>query len=119
MVNGAYSVFPGVYNAGRAVARRTGLLGWDELQRAGQESNAIGEVLTRAAERPGTTLRTAGRALSALDEDPLFRYDTAGRALMGIATGLGPAASDALRAIERGHNAIDAFRQGIQGTPTP
>ncbi len=121
VVNGAYSVFPGVYNAGRSVARGTGLLGWDELQRSGQESNAIGEVLTRAAEHPGAALRTVGKGLSILDSDPLFRYYMAGRALMGIATGLGPAAmaGDALRAVEKGHNAFDAFMQGIQGTPEP
>jgi hypothetical protein len=32
-VNGAYSVLPGVHNAGRAVARGTGLIGGDEFRR--------------------------------------------------------------------------------------
>jgi hypothetical protein len=41
-VNGAYPVFPGVYNAGRSLARGTGLLGADEFRRFGQEADAIG-----------------------------------------------------------------------------
>lgn len=38
---------------------------------------------------------------------------------MGLFTGLGPAAAagDALSAVEKGHNMIDALKYGIQGTP--
>jgi hypothetical protein len=92
VVNGAYSVFPGVYNAGRAVARGTGLLGQEEFRRFGQEADVVGGSLGQIAKHPEAAARIAGRAVSKLDEDPLFRYHMAGRAGMGVLTGLGPAA---------------------------
>ena len=119
VVNGAYSVFPGVYNAGRAVARGTGVLGQEEFRRFGQEADVVDGLLGGVARHPDASARIARHAVSTLDEDPLFRYYMAGRAAMGALTGLGPAAmaGDALRAIERGHNVIDAFKYGIQGRP--
>lgn len=119
VVNGAYSVFPGVYNAGRAVARGTGLLGQEEFRRFGQEADVVGGLLGGVAKHPGASARIARHGVSTLDEDPLFRYYMSGRAAMGALTGLGPAAmaGDALRAIERGHNAIDAYKYGVQGRP--
>lgn len=119
VVNGAYSVFPGVYNAGRVVARGTGLLGQEEFRRFGQEADFVGGSLGKIAQHPEASARIARRAVSKLDEDPLFRYYLAGRAVMGGLTGLGPAAmaGDALRAIESGHDVIDAFKYGVQGSP--
>jgi hypothetical protein len=119
VVNGAYSVFPGVYSAGRAVARGTGLLGQEEFGRFGQEADFVGGSLGKIAEHPEASARMARRAVSKLDEDPLFRYYMAGRAAMVALTGLGPAAmaGDALRAIESGHDVIDAFKHGVQGKP--
>ena len=121
VVNGAYSVFPGVYDAGRAVVRGTGLLGSNEFQRSVQESEAVGGLITRAAEHPEHAARTVGRAISELDKNPLFRYYMGGRMFMGLATGLGPAAmaGSALRALEDGHNAYDIFKRAIQGEHPP
>lgn len=51
-VNGAYSVLPGVYDAGRAVARGTGLMGGDEFRRFGQEAEAIGARLAGGRKGP-------------------------------------------------------------------
>ena len=117
VVNGAYSVFPGVYNAARAVSRGVGLQGSEEFRRFGQEADFAGGALTKAAQQPEQAYRAGRAVLSKLDDDPLFRYYMAGRALMGIATGLGPAAmaGDALRALETGHDWVDAFRNGVQG----
>jgi len=92
VVNGAYSVFPGVYNAGRAVARGTGVLGQEEFRRFGQEADVVGGLLGGVAEHPDASARIARHAVSTLDEDPLFRYYMAGRAAMGALTGLGPRA---------------------------
>lgn len=119
VVNGAYSVFPGVYNAARAVSRGVGFQGSEEFRRFGQEADFAGGALTKAAEHPEQAYRAGRGVMSKLDDDPLFRYYMAGRALMGVATGLGPAAmaGDALRALETGHDWVDAFRNGVQGKP--
>ena len=120
VVNGAYSVFPGTYNALRAVGRGIGILGPEEFRRFGQEADFIGTALGQVAEHPGPAARVSRDALSALDTDPLFRYYMLGRTAMGALTGLGPAAmaGDALRAVEKGHNMINAYKRGIQGTPS-
>ena len=120
VVNGAYSVFPGTYNAIRAGGRGIGLLGPEEFRRFGQEADSIGTTLGQIAEHPGAAARVSRDALSVLDSNPLFRYYMFGRAAMGLLTGLGPAAmaGDALRAVEKGHNMIDAYKYGIQGTPS-
>lgn len=119
VVNGAYSVFPGVSDAGRAVARGTGLMGQEEFRRFGQEADFIGRSLGRIAQDPGTSARIAGRALSELRKNPLFWHYMTGRAAMGISTGLGPAAmaGNTLRAIENGHDLIDVLKYSIQGWP--
>ena len=62
VVNGAYSVFPGVYDAGRAVARGTGLLGQEEFRRFGQEADFVGGSLGKIAEHPEASARIARRA---------------------------------------------------------
>jgi hypothetical protein len=120
VVNGAYSVFPGTYNALRAAGRGIGILGPEEFRRFGQEADAVGTVLGQVVDHPGAAAHVSRDALSVLDSDPLFRYYMFGRAGMGLLTGLGPAAmaGDALRAVEKGHNMIDAYKFGIQGTPS-
>jgi hypothetical protein len=101
-----------VYNAARTVARGTGLLGQEEFRRFGQEADVVGGALGRIVRHPGASARIARDAVSELDEDPLFRYYMGGRAAMGALMSLGPAAmaGDSRRAIERGHDVIDALR---------
>jgi hypothetical protein len=118
-VNGAYSVLPGTYNAGRAVARGTGLLGADEFRRFGQEADAIGAGLGKLVERPDLAARAA-QAWPMLRDNPRLWPYLGGRLAMGAFTRLGPAAmaGDALRAVEKGHNLADAFLyHGILGNP--
>jgi hypothetical protein len=120
-VNGAYSVFPGTYNAGRAVVRGTGLMGADEFRRFGQEADAIGAGLGKLVERPELAVRAAQEAWPILRDNPGLWPYLAGRAVMGGLTYLGPAAmaGDALRAVEKGHNLADAFfYHGILGNPS-
>jgi hypothetical protein len=121
VVNGAYSVFPGTYNAIRALGRGTGVLGPEESRRFGQEADFIGDSLGQIAKHPGLALRTARAALPILAKDPLLPYYAAGRLLMGGLTRLGPVATigDALRAVEDGHNFLNSvFYHGIQGIPS-
>jgi hypothetical protein len=120
-VNGAYSVFPGTYNAGRAVVRGTGLMGADEFRRFGQEADAIGAGLGKLVERPELAVRATQEALPILRDNPRLWPYLAGRAVMGGLTYLGPAAmaGDALRAVEKGHNLADAFfYHGLLGNPS-
>jgi hypothetical protein len=121
VVNGAYSVFPGTYNALRAVARGAGLLGPEEFRRFGQEADAIGNSLGRAVKYPDLAYHASLEAARvALESNPLLPYYSAGRGRMGFATRLGGAATagDALRAVENGHDLIDAIIQyGISGIP--
>ena len=119
--NGAYSVLPGTYNAGRAVARGTGLMGADEFHRFGQESDAIGAGLGKFVDRPELAVRAVQEAWPILRDNPKLWPYLGGRAAMGIFTRLGPAAvaGDALRAVEKGHNLADAFLyHGILGNPS-
>jgi hypothetical protein len=119
-VNGAHSVFPGLYNAGRAEARGVGLLGGNEFRRFGQEADAVGTGLIEAAKRPELVGRAASQAWGAMRENLLFPY-FAGRLAMGIGTRLGPVAAmgDVLRAVEDGHNWLDGvFYNGVLGIPS-
>jgi hypothetical protein len=102
-INGAYSVTPGVYNAGRAVARGTGLMGADELRRFGQEADIIGAGPGKLVERPELGIRAAQEAWPILRDNPRLWPYLGGRAAMGIFTRLGPAAmaGDALWAVEK------------------
>jgi hypothetical protein len=61
-VNGAYSVFPGLLNAGRAVARGTGILGSEEFRRFGQEADIVGASLGQIARHPEPAVRAAREA---------------------------------------------------------
>jgi hypothetical protein len=120
-VNGAYSVLPGTYKAGRALARGTGLMGTDEFRRFGQEADAIGAGLGKLVDRPELAVRAVQEAWPILRDNPRMWPYLGGRAAMGIFTRLGPAAvaGDALRAVEKGHNLADAFLyHGILGNPS-
>ena len=119
VVNGAYSVFPGTYNAIRAVGRGIGLLGPEEFRRVGQEADFIGGSLGEIAKHPGLAFRIAREAVPIVARDPLLPYYAAGRFLMGGLTRLGRAATmgDALRAIENGHNLFNSvFYHGIKAS---
>jgi hypothetical protein len=123
LVNGAYSVFPGVYNAGHAVARGTGVLDAEEFRRFGQEADAFGVGLHEAVRHPEVAYRVARRAVNeagaAIRDNPRLVPYLTGRAAMGFGTGLGPAAAmgDVLRAVENGHNWADGIVYGILGIP--
>ena len=75
------------------------------------------------AQHPRLTLNAAGKmARTAYDAEPLLPAYLAGRAFMGFITGLGYAAmpGDLLRALDRGHSALDALiLRGISGIPKP
>jgi hypothetical protein len=119
-VNGAYSIFPGIYNAGRAVARGIGLMGPDEYRRFDQEANFIGNTSEEIAKHPELAYQAAREAaVGALARNPYLAAYALGRAAMGGATMLGPAAlaGDALRAVENGHDVLDAVLYGFQGVP--
>jgi hypothetical protein len=118
-VNGAYSIFPGIYNAGRAVARGTGLMGPEEYRRFDQEANFIGSASEKIAKHPELAYQAGREAVSALARNPYLVAYALGRAAMGGATMLGPAAlaGDTLRAVENGHDLLDAVLYGFQAIP--
>jgi hypothetical protein len=127
LVNGAYSIFPGVGNAFRYLGRSFGFYGADEITRSDQEANFIHaaavdayDVLKSSPEARDLALRAALDAGRVLTDDEIHDYFIAGRVLMGSITLLGPTASagDALRAIENGHNLLDAARAAIIGNHT-
>jgi hypothetical protein len=129
-VNGAYSTLDNTYDAGRAVARGIGVLGPEEFRRFGQEADFIGAslgpvlgqvgpALGQIAKHPGPAARAAYHVWK---KEPLLPFYLAGRAGMGAITGLGPAAiaGGALRAVEDGHNLVDAIvYPGVLGRPLP
>ncbi|MBV8191335.1 MAG: hypothetical protein JO339_29135 [Alphaproteobacteria bacterium] len=119
-VNGAYSIFPGIYNAGRAVARGTRLMGPEEYRRFDQEVNFIGNASGEITKHPELAYRAGQEALAVLARNPYLIPYFLGRVARGGATMLGPAAlaGDTLRAIEDGHDLLDAvLYQGLQGIP--
>ena len=133
LANGAYSTLGNSYDAVRAVARGVGLLGPEEFRRFGQEADfigaslgqigpalgQIGPALGQIVDHPRLAARAAGRALK---EEPLLPFYLGGRLGMGVITGLGPTAmaGGLLRAVEDGHNLVDAIAYpGIQGRPPP
>ncbi len=121
VMNGAYSVFPGAYSAARAVARGVGVLGPDEFRRFGQEADLIGAAAGQVASHPRLAACAARDAVSILADNPLLPYYLAGRGFMGYFSGLGlgAMAGDALRAVENGHDLIDAVIQhGAAGIPS-
>jgi len=103
------------------VARGVGLLGPEEFRRFGQEADAIGNSLGQAVKHPDLAYHASLEAArAALASNPLLYYYGLGRILMGGATRLGPAAfaGDALRAVENGHDLIDAIvKYGVSGIP--
>jgi hypothetical protein len=121
--DGAISVVPVVWNAGRAVWRAAGGLGKEEARRFDEEMVAAGKVLGKAAEHPEQAARVAGGVWSELNKDPMFQYYMAGRLAAGLLVGVGPlraggvaAIGDTLRAIEKGYGSR-IVRQAIEGNP--
>jgi len=122
-VNGAYSLFPGTANLARAAGRGLGLYGSEEAHRFRQEMEAAGQGLEVIAQNPGDAARLAwhgGKA--ALRAQPSLAPYLAGRAGMGLLLGLNgipiaPLAvlGDALHAMEKGHNVVDAGLYGLFG----
>jgi hypothetical protein len=123
VVNGAYSLGPGTYYLAREAGRGLGLFGPDEAQRFRQEMNAAGQGLRAIARNPGTAARMAGEGLlKAVKKEPLLPFYVLGRAGMGsLLTSRGvpivPFAvlGDALHALEKGHDVIDAVGYGVGG----
>jgi hypothetical protein len=122
-VNGAYSLFPGTANLARAAGRGLGLYGSEEAQRFRQEMNAAGQGLKVIAQHPGDAARLAwDGGYAALTAQPSLAPYLVGRTGMGLLLGLNgiPIApfavlGDALHAIEKGHNAVDAGLYGLFG----
>jgi hypothetical protein len=122
-VNGAYSVFSGTGNLAREAGRGLGLYGSEEAARFRQEMNAAGQGLRAVAQNPGLAARLAYEGGSAaFKAQPLLPFYLGGRAGMGLLLGLHgipiaplAVAGDALHAIEKGHNAIDAGLYGLFG----
>lgn len=122
--DGAISIVPGLWNAGRAVWRAAGGLGKEEAQRFDEEMVTAGKVLGKAAEHPEPAARVACEVWSELNKDPMFQYYMAGRLAAGLLVGVGPlrvgglaAIGDTLRAIENGYGSRDIVRQAIEGNP--
>jgi hypothetical protein len=123
MANGAYSVFPGVYNAGRAAARGLGLLGPEEAERFRRELELIRSSANAIVDRPADAARAAYYGADGRFGDPLLKWHLLGRGAMGYLARVGPVplapvalVGDTLRAFENGRqNLIDALLDGIQG----
>jgi hypothetical protein len=123
LAKGAYSVFPGVYNAGRAAARGLGFLGAEEAERFRRELELVRNSAKAIAEHPGGAARAAYHGADQRFEDPLLKYHLLGRGAMGYLARVGPVPlgpvaliGDTLRAFENGRqNLVDAVLDGIQG----
>lgn len=123
IAKGAYSVFPGVYYAGRAAARGLGLLGPEEAERFRRELEVIRSSAKVVAEHPGDAARAVYYGTDQRLGDPLLKYHMLGRGAMGYLARVGPVplgavalVGDTLRAFENGRqNLVDAVLDGIQG----
>ena len=123
MAKGAYSIFPGVYNAGRAAARGLGLLGPEQAERFRRELELIRSSANAIVDRPGDAARAAYYGADERFGDPLLKWHLLGRGAMGYLARVGPVplapvalVGDTLRAFENGRqNLIDALLDGIQG----
>ncbi len=123
---GAWSVVTGTGNSLRFVARGTGLMGAEEQARWSQEGAAVDQFFDRRASDPEFRQQTNRLAVDQAKQfyqnnmDGEMKWFMTGRLGVGAATGLGPAASigDMTRAVENGHNTIDAaIRGGLFGRP--
>jgi|FEC22Drversion2_1045045.scaffolds.fasta_scaffold00240_17 hypothetical protein len=123
MGEGVYSIAPGTVNFARGMGRGLGLYGPEEAQRFYREMDATGQGLRFIANNPELSARMArdGMAL-AFKAQPALPLHIAGRvgasALLSH-LGVPPLAlfGDAFRALEDGHDFIDAIGRGISGTP--
>jgi hypothetical protein len=119
---GAWSVAEGTGNSLRFLARGLGLMGQEELARFNQEGAEVDKFVKRYNEdaefRRDVNKALAQRMGELNTEEMKWRLN--GRAAIGIVTGLGPAAliGDTTRAIENGHNLVDALMKGgLPGLP--
>jgi hypothetical protein len=128
LVNGAYSIFPGYGNAFRYLGRSFGFYGANEITRSDQEANFIHaaavdayDVLKSSPEARSLAIDATREAVVVFGSDELHDYFFAGRVMMGGITLLGPAAAagDALRAVENGHNLLDAAKAAVIGNHPP
>lgn len=126
VVEGAYSILPGTGNFFRAAGRGLGFYGPEEAKRFRQEMRAAGQGIRFIANDPVQAARLAYEGGSAaFQAQPLLPYYLGGRAGMGALLAVNrlpfapfAVAGDALRALENGHNLIDAGVHGVIGTPS-
>lgn len=126
VVEGAYSILPGTGNFFRAAGRGLGFYGPEEAKRFRQEMNAAGQGIRFIANDPVEAARLVYEGGSAaFQAQPLLPYYLGGRAGMGTLLAvkrlpIAPfaTAGDALRALENGHNFVDAGLYGVIGAPS-
>jgi hypothetical protein len=124
-IDGAYSIFPGTANFFRAAGRGLGLYGPEEAQRFRTEMSAARTGLEYIAKDPVETARLASHGISeAFQAQPLLTPYLIGRFGMGVGLALNrlpfaplAIAGDAMNALEKGHNFIDALGYGV-GSPS-
>ena len=123
---GAWSVATGTGNSIRFVARGTGLMGSEEQARWAQEGETVDKFFERRASDPEFRKQTNQLMVDQAKQfyqdnmDGEMKWFMTGRLGVGMATGLGPAATigDTTRAVENGHGVVDsAIRGGLFGVP--
>lgn len=116
------SVAEGTGNSLRFLARGLGLMGPEELARFNQEGVEVDKFVKRYnedAEFRREVNKALAQKMGELNTEEM-KWRLNGRAATGIVTGLGPAAliGDTTRAVENGHNLVDALmRGGLPGQP--
>jgi RHS repeat-associated protein len=124
---GAWSVPRANYYAVRHVARGTGMMGSEELARFNQEAHVVDMAVCQYSENPAAFNEALGYAVKGLDtalstSESLRRYVSArvaGRVAAGVILTpvfwpVGPLATigDTVRAVESGHDIVDAVVYG-------
>ncbi|WP_162914429.1 hypothetical protein [Taklimakanibacter lacteus] len=132
IVNGAYSIFPGVGNALRFMARGIGLFGAEERLKWEQEGKAVDYIAKQMAEDPKFREEVMSKLRVGYDafetENQELYYFLGGRAVMGTITRLGPAAiiGSTTRAVEDARDlvinhpkeaAVYLLKHGVIGAP--
>ena len=127
LIEGAYSLGPGVVNYARGMARGLGLYGPEESQRFTREVDATGHGMRFIAKNPELSARMALEGIdTALKTQPMLLPRLGGRVGAGVLLGyaglpwLPPLAmfGDAFRALENGDDLITALGRGVAGTPS-
>lgn len=121
-IEGSWSVVEGTGNGLRFIARGTGLMGPEERARFNQEGAEVDKFIKRynedSAFRSEVNKALSQKAAALNTEEMKWRLN--GRAATGTVTGMGPAAliGDTTRAVENGHNIVDALMKGgLPGLP--